>query len=81
MFGDNMIVFHYHLRKAGKLASPERSRFHRSDDEFRRFAEANFASLALLQSHKRGTPDIQEFLHPKLTPKSSVSRRTEADGR
>jgi hypothetical protein len=81
MFGDNMVVFHYHLRKVGRLASPERSRFYRSDGDFHRFAEANLASLALLQSQKRGVPGIEEFLRPKLAPKSSAGRRPEADGR
>ncbi|MBM3858210.1 MAG: DUF4838 domain-containing protein [Verrucomicrobia bacterium] len=81
MFGDNMIVFHYHLRKVGKLATPERSRFYRNDDDFRTFAEVNRGSLALLQSQKAGTPSIEEFLRPKLIPKSSGKRPTETDGR
>jgi len=81
MFGDNLIVFHYHLRKAGRLTEPARSRFYRNDEEFRKFAEAKRASLALLQSPKAGAQNMEEFLRPKLTASRSAGRFSESDGR
>jgi hypothetical protein len=39
MFGDNMVVFSYHLRKAGFLEKPERSFFFRSDADYDRFMQ------------------------------------------
>jgi hypothetical protein len=39
MFGDNMVVFHYHLRKAGFLEKPEKSFFFRSDAAYDRFMQ------------------------------------------
>jgi len=37
MFGQNMVVFHYHLRKAGYLPQPEKSVFYRSDAAYEAF--------------------------------------------
>jgi hypothetical protein len=34
LFGKNMLVFHYQLRKAGYLAQPEKSTFYRSDEAY-----------------------------------------------
>lgn len=45
MFGDNMVVFHYNLRKAGYLAQPETSFFYRSDTDFAAFLAQSNANV------------------------------------
>ena len=39
LFGANLVVFHYNLRKAGYLADPEKSAFYRSDKAFDEFMQ------------------------------------------
>jgi hypothetical protein len=39
LFGDNMRVFHYHLRKAGCLDEPEQSVFYLSDEGYTKFID------------------------------------------
>ncbi|PIU62885.1 MAG: hypothetical protein COS85_17255, partial [Armatimonadetes bacterium CG07_land_8_20_14_0_80_59_28] len=39
LFGSNMVVFHYNLRKAGYLTNPEKSVFYRSDKEYEEFLQ------------------------------------------
>ena len=47
MFGDNLVVLHRSLRKAGILEAPEASALFRSDDRYGRFLSDTEGSLAL----------------------------------
>lgn len=59
MFGENLIMLHYNMRKAGMLTDPERSAFYRSDEAYRKFLEDTEFSLALYRDHgKRYTGPI-----------------------
>jgi hypothetical protein len=62
MFGDNLVILHWHLRKAGWLKTPETSLFHRTDEDFRAFAQKNYLSPSVRCVWK--TPE--EMLVPKL---------------
>jgi len=59
MFGDNLVMLHYNMRKAGMLKHPEKSRFYRTDDEYKKFLADTEFSLALYRDHgKRYTGPI-----------------------
>ncbi len=62
MFGDNLVVLHWHMRKAGWMEAPEKSVFYRSDDAFKAFAEKNYMSLAIRCVWRKP----EEMLAPKL---------------
>lgn len=62
MFGDNLVVLHWHMRKAGWLAEPEKSVFYRSDADFKAFAEKNFRAASIRCVWKKP----EEMLVPKL---------------
>jgi len=47
MFGDNLVVLHWHMRKAGLLQAPEKSVFFRTDEAFKAFAEKNYRALSI----------------------------------
>ncbi|MBM4081803.1 MAG: DUF4838 domain-containing protein, partial [Planctomycetes bacterium] len=59
-FGENLVMLHYGMRKAGMaLKDPEKSHFYRADDAYQKFLEATVFSLALDQSYgKRYTGPI-----------------------
>jgi hypothetical protein len=47
MFGDNLVMLHYGLRKAGLARDPERSTFYRTDEQYERFLADTEESIAL----------------------------------
>lgn len=49
MFGDNLAVLHFNLRKAGVLPHPEASIFYKDDAEFQTFYDAARKTLALAE--------------------------------
>ncbi len=63
MFGDNLVLLHWNMRKAGWLAEPEKSVFHRSDAAFRTFAESRRAHPSI--SLSAGT-ELEFLLRPQL---------------
>lgn len=71
MFGDNLVLLHWHLHKAGWLDKPEQSTFYRSDVDFKIFIEQNSARPSISKTNAK--PEI--FLKPQLVngPAKSVS--------
>lgn len=69
MFGDNLILLHWNLRKANLLEAPQKSMFYRSDDEFRKFAERACGSLAFSPGKEapKGVSAVDEFMRPQLS--------------
>ena len=65
MFGDNLILLHWNLRKAGWLQDPERSSFYRSDKDFRRFVIMNADQPSISRTYQETARD--KFLTPQLT--------------
>jgi len=65
MLGDNFVLLHWNLRKAGWLEQPEKSIFHRSDADFETFLEANSAKPGISKTNAK--PDF--FLKPQLGEK------------
>lgn len=63
MFGDNMVLLHWNLHKAGWLEKPEESIFYRTDEEFKAFLEKTCSkpSLSLIPNNK---PEL--WLKPQL---------------
>jgi hypothetical protein len=55
MFGDNLIVFNYNLRKAGLLKDPEKSSFFRNDSEYKQFMASRTGRLALAADRRGKT--------------------------
>jgi len=47
MFGDNLVLAHHNLRKAGLARNPEKSRFYRSDEALEKFMAERKDSLAM----------------------------------
>jgi|UniRef100_UPI0037831C5A hypothetical protein len=64
MFGDNLVLLHWHLRKAGWLDRPEQSTFYRSDADFTIFIQKNSTSPSIATTNS--PPEV--FLKPQLTP-------------
>jgi hypothetical protein len=62
MFGDNLVLLHWQLRKAGWLDKPEQSSFYRSDDDFTAFIEKNSAQPSIAKTNSK--PEM--FLKPQL---------------
>ena len=58
MFGDNLIMLHYNMRKAGMLKEPEKSSFHRTDEAYKRFLDDTTLSLAFYREHDK------RFIYP-----------------
>jgi hypothetical protein len=59
MFGDNLIMLHYNMRKAGMLKEPEKSSFYRTDEAYAKFLADTEFSLALYRNDgKRYTGPI-----------------------
>lgn len=59
MFGANLIMLHYNMRKAGMLAEAEKSSFYRSDEAYQDFLKETEFSLSLYRDHgKRYTGPI-----------------------
>jgi len=73
MFADNLIVFHYHLRKAGLIEAPDQSTFYRSDADFAAFLRQNQGSLAI-HSDKKGQTAIRAIWAPE-TRRLQIPRR------
>jgi hypothetical protein len=67
MFGDNMVLLHWNMRKAGWLDNPEKSIFYRSDDDFKKFAEEKHASPSICFS---GPLSPEKLMTPALLDKS-----------
>ena len=69
MFGDNLVLLHWNLRKAGLLKDPEKSVFYRSDDDFLKFAEKTCNTLAVspTKAPKDGNA-VEEFMRQRLFP-------------
>lgn len=65
MFGDNLILLHWNLRKAGWLQDPERSSFYRSDKDFRRFVIMNADQPSISRTYQETARD--KFFTPQLT--------------
>jgi len=55
MFGDNLVVFHFQLRKVDLLKEPEKSVFYRSDADYEAFVKSREGSLALAADTKGKT--------------------------
>lgn len=66
LFGDNLIVLHWNLRKGNLLPDPESSMFHRADGDYRAFAEDKYQSIALYCGLR--TPQLETLLKPHLAP-------------
>ena len=62
MFGDNLVLLHWNLRKAGWIDKPEQSSFYRNDADFTTFVEKNCAQPAIAKTNAK--PEI--FLKPQL---------------
>ncbi len=62
MFGDNLVLLHWNLRKAGWLEKPEQSSFYRSDADFQTFIEQNSA----LPSISKTNAKPETYLKPQL---------------
>ncbi len=65
MFGDNMVVFHYQLRKVDLLQNPEKSVFYRTDADYEAFLKSREGSLALAADTK-GKTIIAPLWAPEL---------------
>jgi hypothetical protein len=51
MFGDNLMMLHYNMRKAGMLPESEESSFYRTDEQYQQFLADTEFSLALYRDH------------------------------
>jgi len=69
MFGDNLIVLHWNLRKAGALENPEKSVFYLSDADYQQFVAKKHSILSLPFDEKR-------LLEPQLTSVLPKQNRT-----
>ncbi|MFN0195295.1 MAG: DUF4838 domain-containing protein [Planctomycetaceae bacterium] len=59
MFGDNMIMLHYSLRKAEMIGEAEKSPLYRTDEQYAQFIKDTEFSLSLYRNHgKRFTGPI-----------------------
>ncbi|MBI3923274.1 MAG: DUF4838 domain-containing protein, partial [Armatimonadetes bacterium] len=59
VFGDNLIMLHYNMRKADMLKEPETSTFYRTDEQYAQFLKDTEWSLSLYRDHgKRFTGPI-----------------------
>jgi hypothetical protein len=61
MFGDDLTLLHWNMRKAGWLAEPEKSIFYRSDDDFKKFA---------MERCGADSAKLRKFMTPQLLEKS-----------
>lgn len=73
MFGNNLVVLHWHMRKAGWLPEPEKSVFYRSDEAFKAFAEKNHRAASIRCVWKKP----EEMLVPKLGEAATPVKRQE----
>ena len=62
MFGDNLVLLHWQLRKAGWIENPNESSFYRSDADFKTFIEQNSARPSISKTNAK--PEL--FLSPQL---------------
>jgi hypothetical protein len=62
MFGDNLVLLHWNLRKAGWIDKPEQSSFYRNDADFTTFIEKNSAQPSIAKTNSK--PEV--FLKPQL---------------
>lgn len=59
MFGDNLVMLHYNMRKADMLEEAEKSIFYRTDEQYGQFLKDTKFSLSLYRDHgKRFTGPI-----------------------
>ncbi|MFM9962155.1 MAG: hypothetical protein ACKV2Q_13120 [Planctomycetaceae bacterium] len=61
-FGDNLVLLHWNLRKAGWLERPEQSSFYRSDADFQTFIAQNSARPSISKTNAKP----ETYLKPQL---------------
>lgn len=64
MFGDNLVLLHWNMRKADWLSEPEKSVFYRSDRDFEKFINENYNQPAFTK--RPGEEERLRFLQPQL---------------
>jgi hypothetical protein len=76
MLGDNLVMLHYSMRRAGLLPKGEPSEFRRTNEEYASFLAEKEFSLALYRNHgRRDLPPIYDGQHDDRAENPPMEQR------